>query len=115
MSDRVEIDTGTDELLCHIEERVGVITLNKPKKKNALGDILTPALRKAVLTLDEREDVGCVMITGAGDHHTTGQTYHCGQGPPAKPEVVEQNHQMRRLAPEAAVDRPQHDCSNTSH
>ena len=27
------IDTGTDELLCHIYERVATITLNKPQKK----------------------------------------------------------------------------------
>ena len=39
----VTIDTGTDELLCEITDRVAVITLNKPHKKNALGDILTPA------------------------------------------------------------------------
>ncbi len=68
----VTIDTGTDELLCHIVNRVGVITLNKPKKKNALGDILTPALRKTVLRLDEDERVGCVMITGTGDAFCSG-------------------------------------------
>ena len=27
------INTGTDELLCHIYERVATITLNKPQKK----------------------------------------------------------------------------------
>jgi enoyl-CoA hydratase/carnithine racemase len=68
----IEIETGTDELLCHIEERVGVITLNKPHKKNALGDILTPALRLAVLRLEEDDRVGCVMITGAGDAFCAG-------------------------------------------
>ena len=31
------IDTGTDELLCEINRRVAVVTLNKPHKKNALG------------------------------------------------------------------------------
>ena len=40
-----QIDTGTDELLCELSERVAVITLNKSDKKNALGEILTPALR----------------------------------------------------------------------
>ena len=68
----VDIDTGTDELLCHIERRVGVITLNKPHKKNALGDVLTPALRRTVVTLDEDDRVGCVMITGAGDAFCSG-------------------------------------------
>ena len=28
-----DIDTGTNELLCRIEDRVAVVTLNKPKKK----------------------------------------------------------------------------------
>jgi len=72
VSERREIDTGTEELLCHVEDRVGVITLNKPKKKNALGDILTPALRAALPILDEDEGVGCVMITGTGDAFCSG-------------------------------------------
>jgi enoyl-CoA hydratase/carnithine racemase len=68
----IEIDTGTQELLCRIEDRVGVITLNKPRKKNALGDILTPALRRTLVTLEGDNRVGCVMITGAGDSFCSG-------------------------------------------
>ena len=62
-----KVDTGTDELLCEITNRVAVVTLNKPHKKNALGDILTPALRAVLPVLESRADVGCVMITGAGN------------------------------------------------
>lgn len=40
------IDTGTDQLLCEIEDRVATITLNRPKARNALSDELTPALRQ---------------------------------------------------------------------
>ena len=43
------IDTGTEELLCDLDQGVGTITLNKPHKRNALGDILTPALRATLL------------------------------------------------------------------
>jgi|SaaInlStandDraft_1057018.scaffolds.fasta_scaffold31132_2 enoyl-CoA hydratase/carnithine racemase len=68
----VDIDTGTNELLCHIEDRVGVVTLNKPHKKNALGDVLTPALRSLLLALGNDQRVGCVMITGAGDAFCSG-------------------------------------------
>jgi enoyl-CoA hydratase/carnithine racemase len=68
----MQIDTGTDELLCEIRDRVATVTLNKPHKKNALGDILTPALRQIVLELENRSDVGCVMITGAGDAFCSG-------------------------------------------
>ena len=68
----IGLDTGTEELLCHIEDRVGVITLNKPHKKNALGDILTPALREILVTVEEDDRVGCVMITGTGDAFCSG-------------------------------------------
>ena len=66
------IETGTDELLCELKGRVALVTLNKPHKKNALGDILTPALRKILPVLGDRMDVGCVMITGAGNAFCSG-------------------------------------------
>ena len=60
------IDTGTDELLCEIRERVAVITLNRPQARNSLSDNLTPALRRMVKTCGENPDVGALLITGAG-------------------------------------------------
>ena len=66
------IDTGTEELLCQITDRVAVITLNKPHKKNALGDVLTPALRRTLLAVEARDDVGCVLLTGAGNAFCAG-------------------------------------------
>ena len=45
---RVEIDTGTSELLCEICDRVALITLNRPEARNALSDHLTPALRRMI-------------------------------------------------------------------
>jgi len=53
-----QIDTGTNELLCEITRRVAIVTLNKPHRKNALGDILTPALRALLPRLESRTDVG---------------------------------------------------------
>ena len=67
-----QLDTGTDELLCHIEDRVATITLNRPEKRNALSDHLTPALRQTLLELDIRTDVGCLLITGAGSAFCAG-------------------------------------------
>lgn len=61
-----QIDTGTDELLCNVDERVATITLNRPDKRNALSDHLTPALRQMLFDLETRNDVGCIVITGAG-------------------------------------------------
>ena len=66
------IDTGTEELLCSIHDRVATITLNKPHKKNALGDILTPALRETIAILEDDSRVGSILITGAGDAFCAG-------------------------------------------
>lgn len=60
------LDTGTDELLCSIDAHIATITLNRPEKRNALSDTLTPALRQSLLELDAEPDVRVVVITGAG-------------------------------------------------
>lgn len=60
------IDTGTNELLCELADGVATVTLNKPEKRNALGDVLTPALRAVLLTLQEDRRCGAIVLTGAG-------------------------------------------------
>ena len=60
------IDTGTEELLCELNKGVATVTLNRPEKRNALSDNLTPALRAILLELESDTRVGCVLITGAG-------------------------------------------------
>ncbi len=60
------VDTGTDTVLAEIVDRVGVITLNRPHRRNALH----VEIYAAVPTLLERfaadDDIGAVLITGAG-------------------------------------------------
>ena len=63
---RVEIDTGTSELLCEIRDRVALITLNRPEARNALSDHLTPALRRMIKQCGDDPGVGALLITGAG-------------------------------------------------
>jgi enoyl-CoA hydratase/carnithine racemase len=60
------IDTGTDELLCEVRDRVAVITLNRPQARNSLSDNLTPALRRMIKLCGEDANVGALLITGAG-------------------------------------------------
>src|SRR6267378_1751574 len=66
MTTETTIDTGTDELLCVIRDRVAIITLNRPEVRNALSDNLTPALRNMIKLCGENPDVGVLLITGAG-------------------------------------------------
>ena len=62
----ITIDTGTNELLCVIRDRVAIVTLNRPEARNALSDRLTPALRTMIKTCGENPEVGALLITGAG-------------------------------------------------
>ena len=66
------LDTGTDELLASLDDRVATVTLNRPEKRNALSDRLTPALRQILLDLELRDDVGCIVITGSGSAFCAG-------------------------------------------
>ena len=72
MSDAIKIDTGTNELLCEIRDRVALITLNRPEVRNALSDHLTPALRTMIKVCGENPDVGALLITGAGTAFCSG-------------------------------------------
>ncbi len=64
--ERIEIDTGTAELLCEIRDRVAVITLNRPEARNSLSDFLTPALRRMIKQCGEDPNVGALLISVAG-------------------------------------------------
>lgn len=60
------LDTGTDELLCHLQDGVAVVTLNRPQARNSLSDNLTPALRAMIKRAADDPDIGSLLITGAG-------------------------------------------------
>ena len=67
-----KVDTGTDELLCEIKDRVALITLNRPQARNALSDHLTPALRIQIKECGQDPAVGALLITGAGNAFCAG-------------------------------------------
>ena len=53
-------------MLARIEDGVATITFNRPEKRNALSDQLTPALRETLQRFDEEPAVRVVVLTGAG-------------------------------------------------
>jgi 2-(1,2-epoxy-1,2-dihydrophenyl)acetyl-CoA isomerase len=84
------IDTGTDQLLLSLEDGVATITLNRPEARNALSDTLTPALRRSLSAIAERDDVGAVVITGAGTAFCAGgDVKSMGSGIGGKPKSLE--------------------------
>lgn len=62
----MSFNTGTDQLIADFSEGVLCLTMNRPESRNALSDVLTPALRTMIAEAADDTSVRCVMITGAG-------------------------------------------------
>ena len=60
------IDTGTDDLLARVEDSVGIITFNRPDRRNALSEGVYRGFAAALPIMASDTDVRVVMITGAG-------------------------------------------------
>ncbi|MBX5449791.1 enoyl-CoA hydratase-related protein [Thermogemmatispora sp.] len=54
-------------VLVERDERVGIVTLNRPAKLNALNTQLVAELSTALEELDRDEAIRCIVITGAGE------------------------------------------------
>ncbi|MDJ0785289.1 MAG: enoyl-CoA hydratase-related protein [Myxococcota bacterium] len=66
------IPTGTPELLCRRDERVAVVTLNRPEARNALTLEMKRALVELIPRLGDDSEVGCLLLTGAGASFCSG-------------------------------------------
>jgi enoyl-CoA hydratase len=56
-----------EHILVDAEDGVGVLTLNRPDKLNAMNRQLASELQDAVKRMDADDAIGCIVITGAGD------------------------------------------------
>jgi enoyl-CoA hydratase len=56
-----------EHILVDKEDGVGLVTLNRPEKLNAMNRRLSTELRDAVKELDTDDAIGCIIITGAGN------------------------------------------------
>ena len=54
-------------ILVEREERVGIVTLNRPKELNALNFQLVDELANALEMFDRDEEIRCIIITGTGE------------------------------------------------
>lgn len=55
-----------DPVLVHIEDRIAVLTVNDPDRRNAVTFEMSAALRDAVDAAEADQDVHAVIVTGAG-------------------------------------------------
>lgn len=84
-----EIETGTSQVLCRVNERVGILTLNRPETRNALTLEMKRALADTLPVLAADDGVGCVLLTGAGGAFCSGGDTKNMQkeGKPSSPEA----------------------------
>ena len=62
----------SEELLYQLENRVAVLTLNRPERLNALTKDMMQALRETLAACAVDDAVGCVVLTGAGGAFCSG-------------------------------------------
>src|SRR3954449_9179317 len=60
------LGTGTDDILARVEDGVAVLTMNRPERRNALSRAMLDALARTLAEVEVSDDVGCVVLTGAG-------------------------------------------------
>jgi len=78
-----------EHILVDKEDGVGIVTLNRPDKLNAMNRKLSGELREAVRELDADGAVGCIVITGTGN-----RAFSAGG------DIHEQREDDRRYSPE---------------
>ncbi|HWM22508.1 MAG TPA: enoyl-CoA hydratase-related protein [Ilumatobacteraceae bacterium] len=60
------IDTRTDDLLAVVDEGVATLTMNRPERRNAMSTAMNESLARVLAEVEVADDVGCVVLTGAG-------------------------------------------------
>jgi enoyl-CoA hydratase/carnithine racemase len=72
VSEARDVNTGTADILCSIQDRVAVVTLNRPDARNALTLEMKQVLSSLIPNLGVTADVGCILLTGAGGAFCSG-------------------------------------------
>ncbi len=83
------IETGTDTVRIDVVDRIGIITLNRPDRRNALHDDMYAPVIAAVEEFAAAPDVGCIVVTGAGSAFCAGGDVRDGSGRRTKPTPEE--------------------------
>ena len=97
-SDRV-IETGTEHLQARVTDRVAILTMNRPERRNALSGEMLAGMELALRDAETSSDVGCVVLTGAGGGFCAGGDVKSmasgGGGDGPRPTLDEAIHAQR--------------------
>jgi 2-(1,2-epoxy-1,2-dihydrophenyl)acetyl-CoA isomerase len=104
------IDTGTDDLLAEVDGHLGIVTFNRPDRRNALSDPMYGGFARALPTLAADPEVRVLVVTGAGgafcaggdvkgmnESHRTG-TPRAGRGGSLEDQVANLRRSQRAVS-----------------
>jgi 2-(1,2-epoxy-1,2-dihydrophenyl)acetyl-CoA isomerase len=77
----MEIETGTELVLARIVDGVGVVTLHRPERRNALHPDMYRAVPEVLDHFETDAAVRCIMITGTGSAFCAGGDVVGGRRP----------------------------------
>lgn len=66
MSQARKLETGTEDLKGEVIDRVLILTLNRPERRNAMSGPMLQAMSHALREAEHDPEIGCVVLTGAG-------------------------------------------------
>jgi len=89
------VETGSEQLICRIQQRVALVTLNRPEARNALTMEMKQALVRTLPELGRDPEVGCVLLTGAGGGFCAGGDTKGMQREGRPPSVEDRVRQLR--------------------
>jgi 2-(1,2-epoxy-1,2-dihydrophenyl)acetyl-CoA isomerase len=107
------LETGTNDLLGRIEDRVAVLTFNRPDRRNALSSEMYDGFNTALQAIKTDDAIRVVMVTGAGGAFCAGGDVKAMN----KSHVSGEGHRATMDADEAVADlqRRQRDVSLALH
>jgi enoyl-CoA hydratase/carnithine racemase len=72
-----------DSILSRVDERVAVVTLNRPHRHNAMDDVMSAAFGEAITAAQENDGVRAILLCAEGQSFCTGRdTAALGVRPP---------------------------------
>ena len=92
------VDTGTDTVLAEIVDGVGVLTFNRPHRRNALHPEMYEAVPRLLEQFADSDDVGCVLVTGAGNAFCAGGDVRDGGSAKECPPATRKTRSVARSA-----------------
>lgn len=77
---------NTESIQCSVQDGVWHLCIARPEKRNALTMPMFAAIAEALKTADERDDVRCMLVTGAGEVFSAGHDLKAFDEWPQQPQ-----------------------------